>query len=272
MSYEKIPDMSRDVPDTITPPERLMIEWIEIDRLRVNKEYQRSVDKGTHRAIRKIVRSFSWLRFGIVSAAPIPETNLFEIIDGQHRTIAAKAIGCTHVPVVISDQATLKQNAADFVGINGDRSRVTPNVQFFAKVTAGDEGAMALLKVAQELGVNLLKYPRAGANYKTGDTLCIGVIEKLLKGHGIDCLRRVLKIVSGANLKPIRAEHIRSVKSLVTDELYAGTFQDEDVSEILRKVNYLVLKRMAAEHREVTGDSTEASMGLVIWRLVTADE
>ena len=62
------------------------LEWVDVDLIDVDHNYQRDVDG---RQVAKILRRFRWDHFGAVVLAPKPNGR-FAVTDGQHRCKAAK--------------------------------------------------------------------------------------------------------------------------------------------------------------------------------------
>src|SRR5437868_11859154 len=73
------------------------LRWLPIDRLVIDDSYQRPIAFAGRRNINAIANAFDWRRFSPVIVAPV-EGGSYAIVDGQHRTTAAAAIGITSVP------------------------------------------------------------------------------------------------------------------------------------------------------------------------------
>src|SRR5947209_9982384 len=104
-------------PASLDPGPAPMLQWLRIDDLVLDPSYQRPIVGKGRRNVDLIARDFSWSCFAPVVVSPI-EGGKFAIIDGQHRTTAAKLVGLESVPcqVVI---AARDEQARAFKAING---------------------------------------------------------------------------------------------------------------------------------------------------------
>lgn len=170
------------------------LKWIEVSQLRVDQAYQRPITPRGWNNVSRIATEFRWSKFAPVIVAPA-EGGLFAIIDGQHRTLAAKARGIEMIPcqiVAVDAQA----QAAAFAAINGAVTPVSATALYKAALAAGVEWAVTLKRVAGEAGVFPQTYPKPKKEMKPGETLCIGTLRQLLDRRGenglLACLKRVM--------------------------------------------------------------------------------
>ncbi len=124
------------------------LAWLPISNLRIDGAYQREILRNGARNIGKIARHFDWSLFGIVVVANVGD-NLFAIVDGQHRTIAAAMRGIFEVPCIIIEASPGKQAEA-FAAINGAVTAISNLAIFAAEVTAGKPEAVALRDACAE--------------------------------------------------------------------------------------------------------------------------
>ncbi|NOX39746.1 MAG: ParB N-terminal domain-containing protein, partial [Alphaproteobacteria bacterium] len=166
---------------------------VSTSELRIDMAYQRKVSEKSLSTIRKIVREFSWSRFGALSVAQHPDG--FIIIDGQHRAIAAHTLGITAIPCMISE-GDLVEQAGDFVSINNDRTRVQPVDKFRARIAAGDKKALELAQILTDIGITTDVVP--GTPLRPGQTRAISVLEKLMQTAGPGILFTTLEALTDA--------------------------------------------------------------------------
>lgn len=170
------------------------LTWLPVSCLRIDPSYQREVLRRGARNVGKIAREFNWSLFGVVVVANIGG-NLFAIVDGQHRTIAASLRGIEEVPCLIID-ADVARQAEAFAAINGAVTAISSLAIFAAEVTAGKPGAIALRDACAAAGVNICKYPVPANNMKPGDTLAIAVLKAAMKTYGPEHLTLSLKCIT----------------------------------------------------------------------------
>ena len=128
-----IETIDNDRPHAVNPGAPPMLDWIEIDKLVVDEDYQRELKKANWAAIRRIASCFRWSRFSPVFVAPV-EGGKFAIIDGQHRTHAAAICGFKTVPCQIV-QMSKDEQAASFAAVNGMVTKITSLQLFKAALT-----------------------------------------------------------------------------------------------------------------------------------------
>ncbi|WP_347311384.1 ParB/RepB/Spo0J family partition protein [Defluviimonas sp. SAOS-178_SWC] len=168
----------------ILPPEDVRagavpeLRWLDIDVLRVDDSFQRPLGPKNWTAIDKIARGFNWSMFTPVVVAPIVG-GLYSLIDGQHRTHAAKIAGFTQVPAMIVMTAEAGQAAA-FAAINGSVIRMTSFNVYKAALSANVGWAVRSRDAVEAAGCVLMTY-NAGSGYydlRPGSLNCIMEIKR----------------------------------------------------------------------------------------------
>jgi hypothetical protein len=103
--------------------------------LAVDSSYQRSIEaRRNQAAIERICENFRWSLFGIVTVTK--GLTGYLIIDGQHRTEAARRLKLASVPCLIVPPLSRQDQALAFVAANRDRVSVTPFAIHHAMVAA----------------------------------------------------------------------------------------------------------------------------------------
>lgn len=162
--------------------------------LRIHPAYQRKISDGGMSRIRKIISGFQWARFGALSVSRDADGTLW-VVDGQHRMIAARALHLTEVPCIIT-HSDLQDQARDFVGINSVRTSVASIDKFRARVTSGDETALAVASLLDTLAIST--DIAAGASLKPRETRAVSLLEKLVKRHDAGSVGDALEIMLDA--------------------------------------------------------------------------
>lgn len=154
VALQLIPDLQRMAgllirqSDGGPKPEML---WVPVSALRIDPGYQRRLSDRSKAALRRIIEAFSWARFGAIICVREGET--YRIVDGQHRGLAALHLGLSSVPAMVTDAHGVEGEAADFVGINSERTSLATVDKFRAAVMAGDEAAAQLDEMLQSLAI-----------------------------------------------------------------------------------------------------------------------
>lgn len=168
-----------DFPAAGSPPE---LAWLSLSALRIDEDYQRPVGRAGLATISRIVREFDWAKFAPVVVAPLAG-GLYAVIDGQHRSIAAKARGFDRVPCQIH-KLTPAQQASSFAAINGNVTAITPLALYKASLAGGAPWACEIDRVARGAGVTILAYPKPLKHMRAGETMAVGIVGKEIARSG----------------------------------------------------------------------------------------
>lgn len=166
-------------------------ELVEISRLRIDETYQREISGTSARNIRRIAKTFDWRRFTPVIAVSLGDET-YAIIDGQHRTTAARTREIERVPAYIID-ATVAEAAAAFAAINTDITRMSALDIYRAKLAAGDRDARELEDVCAAAEVKLTTRQKS---YTAGETPAVSVLQRALKRYGGELLTLILQCIT----------------------------------------------------------------------------
>lgn len=159
-----------------------MLQWIPLDRLVIDDDYQRPLGKANWTAIQKIAASFAWSRFQPLLVAPVAGGQ-FAIIGGQHRAHAAMLCGIAEVPAV-AVQVDLAEQSRAFASVNSQSIRVTLFHIYKAALAAREDWAVRADAAVRDAGCRLMVYYASQAFKKPGEIYCIGVIRKAIEaGH-----------------------------------------------------------------------------------------
>jgi ParB-like chromosome segregation protein Spo0J len=252
------------------PGPRPKLAWLPVYALSVDQRYQRSLDSERSKAlITRIAASFRWTAFQAILAAPAAP-GAWLVLDGQHRVEAARRVGIAEVPAVVVAALSLEEQAAAFVRANLDRVAVNHFALHHARVTAGDDAALALDRVCREAGLSIPRYPIPADKLKPGQTLAHGTIAQLIRHQGEGGASAVLTAIAEAwHAQPgfIRAAIIRAVAKLA---IFTDSPEDRErtlanVTRYLERISPSDLFMRAAKRRASYG-GTEADSLLALIR------
>jgi len=171
-----------------------VLDWIKVEKLVVDSEYQRGVSRRGAINIAQIAHHFDWSKFAPVIVAPV-EGGLFAIVDGQHRTTAAMMRGVALVPCQIV-QADRAKQAAAYAAVNGNVTKTTHTQLFHAKLAAGDEAAKAIAAICAAANVTVIRTNTTQSNMKTGQTSAVGALMRCYDLYSGSILLLALKCIT----------------------------------------------------------------------------
>jgi len=247
------------------PPEFLMLRP---DQLVVNEEYQRQLTKSSLAQIKRMAQNFDWDSYKALNVAKTDTDGVYEVVDGQHTAIAAKTNGLVpFLPCLLGRGTTLKEKARGFIGINTERTALTPMAIFNAKVAAQDDEAIAVETAMSRAGVTLLQLPPNNRKYNVGDTVAVGTMLSVARKHGDARLSTVLRVAVLAKAAPVTAMLIKALNEVVPLE---STQADRDaiVAALTRqgipRLEVVATAETAVGHRsfETMADKIAEAAGL----------
>lgn len=188
------------------------LEWIKIEQLVVDTEYQREIGRRGANNVAQIAEHFDWSKFAPVIVAPV-EGGLFAIVDGQHRTTAAMLRNIEKVPCQVV-QADRAQQAAAYAAVNGNITKTTAQQLYHAKLAANEPGALAIAEICSVAGVEVIRRNIPQSKMKVGQTQAIGALTRCHAQYGRDTLITALQCItqtSDGNAGFVRATIIEAL-------------------------------------------------------------
>lgn len=177
----------RSVPPTIA--------WVHTHELRIDGDYQRSIDNhASRKLIASIAANWDWRLCGplmVSSRADGPY-----VLDGQHRLAAATMRGdIPHMPCILATYAGPADEAAMFVAANRARRAINRLDDFHAALIAGDEDALEVRRAVESAG---LKVARAtgSQSWAPGEVAFTSSVQKVLARHGEDLVVEALTAIA----------------------------------------------------------------------------
>lgn len=175
------------------------LEFHPPTNLVIDERYQRSVSGAAgKRLIKRIVDDFYWPFFGVVVATDNGD-GTYCVIDGQHRTEAARQHPDVHsVPVMVIEEMTLAEQAKAFVEINQSRVRLNALQIHRAAVRAGDPIAVEINQITKACGVEIPSNNISSSEIKPGQTLSVKSLVRIHQTFGASILRATLETIMSA--------------------------------------------------------------------------
>jgi hypothetical protein len=230
-------DLLQITPNNIAdkPPQPMMVRPQE---LYIDAAYQRDISRSGMRLILDIVANFSWQKY----RPPVvtrDEQGRYIVIDGQHTAIgAASHPQIDRIPVSYVQMDSLTAQALAFISHNTAMVRVSAIDLFFAKVTAGDEAALAITDILKRHNVTIARYLPSQGSFDSNQTIAIGRMTMLINKYGPARFDTVIEILSKCNLAPIRADHMAAVAYMLYDEKSANMrYSHELLADMIRSLS-----------------------------------
>jgi len=238
-----------------------ILQWVDIADLRVDPAYQRDVfDKG-RKNIAKIAREFEWSKFAPVIVATI-EGGRYAVVDGQHRTIAARLRGIRSVPCQVI-QADRSKQAAAFAAINATVTEMNSMQVHVAKLAAGDAEALRLHETCVRAGVTICRYPIHANKMKVGETMAAGMLYRMIGKFGDAILEVALSCITrtrDGNVGMVRSQLV--IALCVVLEAEPGWSGSPDLLPVIAKLD------LAEAFRRAVAAATPGSGGGIVGALV----
>lgn len=186
-------EIRKDLDCPVVASSKPRFEWLPIEALRIDDRYQRPLNAGSWKAIRKIAKNFDWKFFSIVDVSK-REGGVYAIIDSQHRVHGAAMAGMTHVPCLVHTM-TLEEEAEAFAAINGNVVAMTYWSMYRASLFAGEAWALASSKCVSDAGCTLMTNNKASASKKGGEIFTIQDVRKKVEAGKAKEVTFALKVL-----------------------------------------------------------------------------
>lgn len=188
IEFERVADPGR-------PPE---LAWLSIKSLRNNTTYQRPVTTGGLNTIKRIMANFSWSRFSPVIVRRVPGSEeIYEIIDGQHRSTAALNCGYDKVPAMIV-RCSDAEAARIFAAVNGNVTPMQALSVYKAALAGNEQWAVECKAAAEAAGCSILTRPTPYREQKPLQTNSIQSIKRVWSTHGPKVLEATFRLIAAS--------------------------------------------------------------------------
>lgn len=115
--------------------------------LHIDPEYQRKLNE---RLVGRIAANWSWVSCGVIEVSQRPNSEMYFVIDGQHRWKASTYLtAITDLPCIVFALDTVVDEATGFLAANTERRMPTLADQFKALLTTEDQTAIQALRLAE---------------------------------------------------------------------------------------------------------------------------
>lgn len=161
-------------------------KYIPVGELVID-EYQRIIDS---KKIKERSAGFDPLKLGTITVSK--RKGKCYVIDGQHRTVLAKAKNIPGLMALVYEGLTYEDEARLFKslnGANGETKRLSTTDIFNASVEAKEQEAIDLKNIVESIGFRI-------ANYSGNNIICaIGNLEKLFAKKGAENIAETLSLI-----------------------------------------------------------------------------
>lgn len=173
------------------------IEWVQLDRLKVDDSYQRSIEnEASRKLIVAIATSWDW-RLCMPLAVSKREDG-FYVIDGQHRLSAAMLRDdIPQLPCCVSRYEDAADEAKMFVAANRSKRMINRLDEFHAALVAGDQDIVAINRIIVASSLKVSR--KTGAQtWVPGEVTFTSAIGAVLRKHGEKTCRLALTAIAEA--------------------------------------------------------------------------
>jgi hypothetical protein len=163
----------------------------------MDDSYQRSTDnQASQRLITSIAANFDWRLCAplIVSRRGDGE---FVVIDGQHRTMAAKLRGMDDLPCCVFTYDSPEDEAKFFITANRSRKPMNRLDDFHAAIAAGDDLALEIRRIVTSAGLSVARNTASSA-WKPGEIAFTSSIASTLRKYGAEITGKALTLIAEA--------------------------------------------------------------------------
>jgi len=163
---------------------RPSIEWVHVGALSFDPSYQRSVDnEASRRLINGIAANFDW-RLCTPLVVARRSVGQFVVIDGQHRTMAARLRGdIDQLPCCLFSYADPQEEARMFIAANRSRKPMNRLDDFHAALAAADEDAIEIQTLVHDAGLRITRNT-ASNSWRPREIAFTASIASSLRKHG----------------------------------------------------------------------------------------
>ena len=189
-------------------------EWIDVDKLHIDQDTQRSL---LISQVERIIKDFDPVSFGRISVSK--RNDGYFVTDGQHRAYVAKLIGLKKVPCIVSENPNLgekevkKFDAVNFLNINQNSQSVKPIDKYRVGVSAQVPEWLNVKEVIEDNGL------QAGTTKNDINAL--------------SCIYRYVNGSSKITTVEKKKEHMKKDTGYTTEEKLIERFKDIEMSKFL---------------------------------------
>lgn len=166
--------------------------------LLVDSRYQREIGGAGNMKIRRIATRFDWGKFAPLLVVQLEGSDVYAIIDGQHRASAAAARGDIPLVPCFVLKLPLKAQAETFIAINNEGARISTGALWHARAAAGDKEAIETINCATAAGVKIPRSPVSAQFCRHDITNAPQAIADCIRRYGFDVTKLTLETLKNA--------------------------------------------------------------------------
>ena len=114
----------------------------------------------------------------------------FYVIDGQHRTVAARILGIEYLPCEIFINLTVEEEARRFLYYNTGTKSLTPFDTFKANICWGEPNDVAIKEVCDKYNVTIIDRGKNKRNLRS-----VSIVRSIYRNGGTAALEWILKLI-----------------------------------------------------------------------------
>lgn len=245
------------------PPVRVLRDpgsiWIDPD-------FQRTISNRGKTLIHDMVREWHWPSF-IPPAIYQDERMGVEVsYDGQHTLIGATTrTDILSLPMDLHE--TLEDAvaaAAAFLERNTHRIGVSPFQRFKAALKAEHPWAINLRSMSNRVGFRVPLYPSVRPAPDTA--LSITTMRNLMERRSAAALEKIMRVLVGNGIAPIREMHIQAVENLLFDPEYKGAVTMDRLKQVLRGLQNNIMISDASSEAIKRGMTRHQALANIYYR------
>ena len=168
---------------------------VKIADLGIDMRYQRELKQSL---VDRILADYDIVAADLITVSRRADGTLW-IVNGQHRTAAAKLAGETEMLALIYDGLTLEEEA-DLRLKSNNRRADTPQERFYGQLTKGDEESLAIQQLLAAVGSRVNRSPNQSSGVN-----CVSTLEYIYRKDAGLTLRSTLRLLFDA-FGPIQGE------------------------------------------------------------------
>ncbi len=182
-------------PFTGSPP---TLEWIGVDRLLVDTEYQRRADgSASRRIIGGMLKEWKWPLCQPLAVSRRVDGSMY-VLDGQHRLEGARQRGdIPHLPCVVVSGIERAAEASTYIDLNTARQKLSENDKFLGMLAAGDPDAITISRLLEVTSWTITRKNNT-SHWNPGELQCAPMLARLLGQRGEHALRFALGTLRAA--------------------------------------------------------------------------
>lgn len=173
------------------------LAWVPVELLNI-KPYQR--DRQRH--LNNIAENWDDNKCNVLTVSYDAENGWFNIVDGQHRAIAARMRGIEYLVCEIFNDLNNSQESSMFVDFNINSKKLTPFDTYKANLFISEEDDTELSKVDKRIAKICDEYGVVVRKSQASGVLkSVPQVRKIIRSsnEGEDCLRFIFEVIQGGH-------------------------------------------------------------------------